>query len=64
MDLHGMNITLQELLSDPRSNAVFQRRFGKLLRHPMASMANCLTLKQLCQMATGRLPQKLIDDTL
>ena len=33
MDLRNQSITVGELLGDPRSRAVFQRRFGKLLRH-------------------------------
>ncbi len=64
MDLRNQTITLRELLADPRSRAVFQRRFGKLLRHPMAGMAKCLTLRQLCEMASGKLPQSVIQDTL
>ena len=42
MDLRNKTITVGELLDDPRSKAVFQRRFGKLLRHPMAGAARVL----------------------
>lgn len=43
---------------------MFQRRFGKLLRHPMAGAARVLTLRQLSEMAAVYLPQKTIQDTL
>ena len=62
MDLRNKTITVGELLDDPRSKAVFQRRFGKLLRHPMAGAARVLTLKQLSEMAAVYLPQKTIQD--
>ena len=64
MDLRNQSITLGELLADPRSRAVFQRRFGTLLRHPMAGAARSLTLSQLCQMAGALLPRAIIEDTL
>ena len=64
MDLRDQTITVGELLDNPRSRAVFQRRFGKLLNHPMAGAARTLTLKQLAEMAAVYLPPKTIRDTL
>lgn len=64
MDLRNQEITFGELMDQPRSRAVFQRRFGKLLAHPMAASARCLTLKQLCTMAAPFLPRSVIRDTL
>ena len=57
-DHHG------ELLDDPRARAVFQRRFGKWMKHPMVGAARSLTLEQLAEMAAVYLPQKVIQDTL
>ena len=34
MDLKNNTITVGELLAQPKAKAVFQRRFGKLMRHP------------------------------
>ena len=42
MDLRNKTITVGELLDDPRSKAVFQRRFGKLLRHPIHLLSGAL----------------------
>ena len=64
MDLRNQAITVGELLDNPKSRAVFQRRFGKLLNHPMAGAARTLTLKQLAEMAAVYLPPKTIRDTL
>lgn len=64
MDLRQNTITVKELLENPKSRAVFQRRFGKLLKHPMVGAAHTLTLAQLAEMASVYLPKKTIDETL
>lgn len=64
MDLRQNTITVGELLANPKSKAVFQRRFGALLRHPMVGAAHSLTLGQLAEMAAVYLPKKTIDETL
>lgn len=64
MDLKQNTITVGELLANPKSKAVFQRRFGALLRHPMVSAAHSLTLAQLTEMAAVYLPKKTIEETL
>ena len=64
MDLRNHNISVGELLDNPRSRAVFQRRFGKLMQHPMVGAARSLTLKQLAEMAAVYLPRKTIQETL
>ena len=64
MDLRGKKITVGELLDNPRSKAVFQRRFGKFMKHPMVGAARSLTLAQLQEMAAVYIPQKTIRETL
>ncbi len=64
MDLKNNTITVRELLENPKSRAVFQRRFGKLMRHPMVGAAHSLTLAQLAEMAAVYLPKKTIDETM
>ena len=53
-----------ELLDNPASRAVFQRRFGKWMKHPMVNASRTLTLEQLVQMAGVWLPQKTIRETM
>ena len=62
--MRNQTITVGELLDDPRARAVFQRRFGKWMKHPMVGAARSLTLEQLAEMAAVYLPQKVIQDTL
>ncbi len=64
MDLRNQTITVGELLDNPKSKAVFQRRFGKLIQHPLVNASRSLTLKQLVEMAKVYLPPKAIQDTL
>lgn len=64
MDLRNQTITVGELLDDPKARAVFQRRFGTLMRHPMVGAARTLTLRQLAEMAAVYLSPKVIQDTL
>ncbi len=64
MDLRNNQITVRELLSNPNSKAVFQRRFGKWLKHPLVGAAQSLTLAQLIDLAKVYLPQAAIRDTL
>ena len=64
MDLRNRQITVGELLDNPKSRAVFQRRFGRYLKHPMVGAARSLSLAQLAEMAAVYLPQKTIQDTL
>ena len=64
LDLRNQTITVGELLDNPKSRAVFQRRFGKFMNHPMVKAARSLTLKQLAEMAAVYLPKKTIEDTI
>ena len=63
MNLRNNQITVGELLDDPRSAAVFQRRFGRWMKHPMVAAGRSLTLAQLMELAGVYLPQKIIQDT-
>jgi len=64
LDLKNNQITVQELLANPKSNAVFQRRFGKWMNHPLVTAARNLTLAQLLDLAKVYLPQNVIRETL
>jgi len=64
LDLRNQTITVGELLDDPKARAVFQRRFGTLMRHPMVGAVRTLTLRQLAEMAAVYLSPKVIQDTL
>ena len=63
LDLKNNRISVGELLDDERSRAVFQRRFGKWMKHPMVAAGRSLTLAQLMELAKVYVPQKVIEDT-
>ena len=64
MDLKRNQITLAQLMADPKAKAVLQRRFGPYRKHPMAKAAGSLTLAQLMEMGAVYLPQKTIQETV
>jgi hypothetical protein len=51
LDLKNNRITVGELLDDPKARGVFQRRFGKWMKHPMVNASRTLSLEQLIKMA-------------
>ena len=63
MNLNNNKITVGELLDDPKARAVFQRRFGKWMKHPMVAAGRSLTLAQLMELAKVYVPRKTIEDT-
>ena len=64
MELRNNRITVGELLDDPRSRAVFQRRFSHMMRNPLVEAGRSLTLEQLISLAGAKLPRKVIEETL
>lgn len=64
MDLKRNRITVGELLEDPRSRAVLQKRFPAALKHPLMGAARTVTLEQMLAFATAYLPQKKIDEAM
>ena len=64
MDLKNQKITVGELLDDPRSRAVFQRRFGQFLNHPMVRAGRSLTLEQLIALAGTKVDRRTIRETV
>ena len=58
MDLKRNQITLAQLMADPKAKAVLQRRFGPYLKHPMAKAAGSLTLAQLMEMGRSISPKR------
>lgn len=64
MDLKHNKITVGELLDDPRSWAVFQRRFPMVMKHPLLGASRTVTLEQLVAFAGAYIPKNVIQDTL
>ncbi len=64
LNLKNGKITVGELLDDPRSRAVLQKRFPAALRHPMTGAARTVTLEQLLAAASAWLPRRKLDEAL
>lgn len=64
MDLKNNKITVGELLDNPASRSVFQRRFPMVMRHPLLGASRTVTLEQLISFAGAYLPKSVINDTL
>lgn len=64
LDLRNQTITLGELLQNPKAKAVLQKRFGKLLSHPLIGSAKKMSLKQLIQLSEKKLSKETIEDIL
>ncbi len=64
MDLKQNRITVGELLDNPASRAVFQRRFPMVMKHPMLGAARTVTLEQVISFAQPYIPRSVVNDTL
>lgn len=64
MDLKNNKITVGELLENPKSHAIFQRRFPMVMKHPLLGAARTVTLEQLVAFAGAYVPKAIVNDTL
>ena len=64
MDLNRNQITLGELLENPKARAVLQRRFPMVMKHPLMGAARTITLEQILSLAREYVPQKKLDEIL
>ena len=64
MDLRRNQITVAELMNNPKSNAVLQKRFGKWMKHPMVQAAGTLTLEQVLTLVKLYIPEKTLNEAL
>lgn len=64
MNLRNEEITLGELWDNPKSQAVFRKRFPMIMKHPVQGRARSVTLGQLADFMGSWLPPALIRDVL
>ena len=64
LDLKRNQITMAELLNNPRSRAVLEKRFGKWAKSPLVQAAGTLTLQQVLELTRAYVPKKDVEDTL
>jgi len=64
MDLKNNQITVGELLKDPRAKQVLSRRFPALAANPAVAMANGWSVARVLQFARGKVPDREIQAAL
>lgn len=64
MNLRNQEITLGELWDNPKSQAVFRKRFPMIMKHPVQGRARSVTLGQLADFMGSWMSQTLIHDVI
>ncbi len=61
MNLQNGQITVREVLSNPKARALLQREYPALMNHPLLGMAQRMSLNQVLGMVRGKVPQQQIN---
>ena len=64
LNLKNYQITVGELLSNPRARTILQREFPNLLNSPMIGFAKNMTLNNVLNYARDIIPQQRINAIL
>ena len=64
MDLRNNQITVRELLSNPRARAVLEKRFPHVMGRPIVAAAESLTLEQVIRLSAAYVPKGIHQETL
>lgn len=60
MNLNNLNITVGELLQNPKAKLVLSREFPTLINTPIVKLYRQMPLRQVMQYAKGKVPQDKI----
>ena len=64
MDLRKNQITIGELLSDPKARQVLGRRFPQMMGRPIVAASGAMTLERAMKLAGAYVPQKALQEAL
>lgn len=64
MDLRNGNITLREILANPRAKALLQREFSQMVSGPMLMIGQGMSLNRILTHAGGKVSKQKLDDVL
>lgn len=64
MDLRNNQITVREILANPKAKELLEREYPELLNNPMLGMFQNMTLENLLKYANGIVPQSKINQIL
>ncbi len=60
MNLNNMNITVGQLLANPKAKAIMAREFPTLINTPIVKLYSNMSLKQVLTYAKGKVPEDKI----
>jgi len=64
MDLRSNQITLGELLENPKAKQVLARRFPHVINRPIVANSKSMTVERVIKLGAAFVPRKVIQDTL
>lgn len=64
MNLRNGQITIGEILSNPKARALFQREFPAYANHPMLRLMGGMTLGQVYHIAVGKMGKQRADQMM
>ena len=64
MNLKGGNVTIGEIMNDPKGFAIMKREFPKLIGTPMFKMAQRMSLNRVIQHWGHHVPRSKIDSII
>ena len=64
MDLKGNQITMSELLADPRARAVLARRFPQLVGRPIVAASKGMSVERALKLGAAYVPKAYLAETL
>lgn len=64
MDLKNNQITIGQLLADPRAREVLARRFPHVVGRPIVAASRNMTLEKIIKLSAAYVPQKVVQETL
>ena len=64
MDLRKNQITMGELLANPKARQVLSRRFPQMVGRPIVAASGAMTIERAMKLAAAYVPQKALQETL
>lgn len=64
MDLRNNQITIGELLANPKSRQVLARRFPHVIHRPIVAFSGAMTLEKAIRLGAAYVPSRAIQETL
>ena len=64
MDLRNNQITVRELLADPKARQVLARQFPQVINRPIVAKSGSMTLDKAMKLGAAYVPKRVIQETL